>query len=94
MNTIWYEPLLHALRHHIEQNHLDQENALNELKYTEEYLYYESFKDGENVQLTCPWSQHCNCTWEVSGQLNFKLDPTTLKLIQTKPENHQESKQV
>ena len=82
MNTIWYETLIHALRVHIEQKHMNQEGALDELKFTEEYLYYESFKDGENVQLTCPWSQHCKCTWEASGQIKFKLDPKTLRLKQ------------
>ena len=82
MNTIWYEPLLHALRVHLEQKHIDLDGALDELKFTEEYLYYESFKDGENVQLICPFSKHCNCKWEASGQINFKLDPKTLRLIQ------------
>ena len=69
----WYWPLLQDLRKHIEDNHLDQEEAIAELGYTEEYLHYESFRDGEDVSLTCPWSIHCKCDWEVKAHVEFKL---------------------
>jgi|TARA_R110000824_G_scaffold291195_2_gene479718 hypothetical protein len=79
MKYIWYEPLLEALRHHIEQNHMDQEDALAELNFTEEFLYYESFGNNETVSVGCPWSIHCNCKWEVSGELTYRFKPTSLK---------------
>ena len=79
MKTIWYEPLLQAMRHHIEEKHMDQPDALQELSLTEEFLEYESFRNDETVTLGCPWSIHCNCTWEVSGHLTYKFKPMELK---------------
>jgi len=79
MKYIWYESLLEALRHHIEAKHMDQQDALDELRYTEEFLHYESFQNDETVTIACPWSEHCNCTWEVSGHLSYKFKPMELK---------------
>lgn len=74
MNTIWYEPLVEALRHHIEAEHMDQEDALTELTYTEDYLSYAGMVDDEKVVIGCPWSQHCKCQWKIEGHITFKLD--------------------
>jgi len=82
MNTIWYEPLLHALRVHIEQKHMKEEGALLELQMTEEYLYYGKFGDEEKIKIGCPWSEHCNCSWEVEAHTILKLNPKTLRLKQ------------
>jgi len=73
MNTIWYEPFIHALRIHIEENHMDQRDALDELRMTEEHFAYSEFGDDEKIRIGCPWSQHCNCDWEVSGHIVIKL---------------------
>jgi len=73
MNIIWYEPLIEALRHHIESEHMMEEDALIELTYTEDHLDYASQCDGDLVTIGCPWSQHCNCDWKVEGLVNFKL---------------------
>jgi len=73
MNTIWYEPFIHALRIHIEENHMDQRGALDELRMTEEHFAYSEFGDDEKIRIGCPWSQHCNCDWEVSGHIVIKL---------------------
>lgn len=69
----WYWPLLQDLRKHIEDNHLDDDDPYLEIRITEEYLAYESFTDGEDVSLTCPWSNHCKCDWEVNAHVEFKL---------------------
>jgi len=82
MNTIWYEPLLHALRVHIEQKHMKEEGALLELQMTEEYLSYGEFGDDEKIKIGCPWSEHCNCSWEVEAHTILKLNPKTLRLKQ------------
>jgi hypothetical protein len=74
MNYIWYEPLLEALRHHIEQNHMNEDGALGELQFTEEYLSYAHFGDDEKVKIGCPFSQHCQCDWEIEGHITFKLE--------------------
>ncbi|MHA1146432.1 MAG: hypothetical protein ACTSRW_16970 [Candidatus Helarchaeota archaeon] len=82
MNTIWYEPLIHALRIHIEQKHMNEEGALLELQMTEEYLSYGEFGDDEKIKIGCPWSDHCNCSWEVQAHTILKLNPKTLRLKQ------------
>lgn len=82
VNYIWYEPLTEALRHHIEAKHMDQPDALDELKFTIEHFEYSKFENGEIINIGCPWSKHCKCSWEVSGEINFKLDPKTLELKQ------------
>jgi len=73
MNSIWYEPLVEALRHHIEANHMMEEAALDELNFTEEYLDYASHCDGDLVTIGCPWQQHHNCNWKVEGNVFIKL---------------------
>ena len=73
MNGVWYWPLLKALRHHIELNHLDQDGAMDEIQYTEEYLAYFSSYDDEKVKIGCPWSLHCKCEWSIEGHIEFKL---------------------
>jgi len=78
MNYIWYERLIEALRHHIEAEHMNEYDALQELTLTEDYLAYESFTDGERVVIGCPWSQHCKCDWRIAGDINFKLTGITL----------------
>jgi hypothetical protein len=79
MNYIWYESLVEALRHHIEAKHMMEDDALDELRYAEEYLQYESWTDGQQVELSCPWSIHCKCNWSASGRLEFKFKPLELK---------------
>ena len=74
MTLPWYWPLIQDLRKHIEDNHMDLRHALDEVDYTEEYLHYESFTDGEDVSVKCPFSIHCKCDWNVSGHLEFKLN--------------------
>lgn len=74
MNTIWYEPLVEALRHHIESNHMMKDGALDELRFLEEHLAYSEFGDDEKVEVGCPWSMHCNCGWKIEGHITFKLD--------------------
>lgn len=74
MNGVWYWPLLKSLRHHIELNHLDQKDAMKEIDYTEEALAYGHFSDAEKVKITCPWSLHCKCQWEIEGYIEFKLE--------------------
>jgi len=61
MKTIWYEPLIDALRLHIESTHMMEESALEELKFAEEDLAYSEFSDDGKVKIVCPWSIHCNC---------------------------------
>ena len=78
MNTIWYEPFIHALRIHIEENHMNQRGALDELRMTEEEYAYMEVGDDEKITLGCPWSQHCNCDWKIEGHIviglrNFKV---------------------
>tara|TARA_S200002703_G_C3786526_1_gene242526 strand:+ start:1070 stop:1318 length:249 start_codon:yes stop_codon:yes gene_type:complete len=82
MNYIWYEPLTEALRHHIEKKHMNQPDALDELKFTIEHFEYSKFENGEIINIGCPWSLHCNCDWYVQGQLRFKMIPETLELKQ------------
>ena len=79
MKYIWYQSMLESLRHHIEASHMDEDDALSELQYTEEYLHYEKFRNDESVTLTCPWSIHCSCKWEVSGDLTYHFKPLGLK---------------
>ena len=74
MEYIWYEPLLEALRHHLEENHMNEKDVLRELGFTEEYLSYETFGDDEKVKIGCPFSQHCKCDWEIEGHITFKLE--------------------
>jgi len=73
MNTIWYEPFIHALRIHIEENHMDQRGALDELRMTEEEYAYMEVGDDEKIRLRCPWSSHCGCNWQVEGHIVIKL---------------------
>jgi len=73
MKTIWYEPLLNELRLHIEYAHMNEDNALDELKFAEEEFAYGKYGDEENVRIGCPWSIHCNCKWEVEGYLEIRL---------------------
>ena len=74
MTLPWYWSLIQDLRKHIEDNHLDMQYALDEVDYTEEHLHYESFRDGEDVVITCPWSIHCKCKWQTSGHIEFKFN--------------------
>jgi len=74
--------LIHALRVHIEQKHMNEEGALLELQMTEEYLSYGEFGDDEKIKIGCPWSEHCNCSWEVEAHTILKLNPKTLRLKQ------------
>jgi hypothetical protein len=71
---MWYQPLLRALRAHIEQNHLEQRGALDELDYTEEFLAYSEWSDDEIVRIACPWSDHCQCNWEVKGRIHIDFE--------------------
>ena len=73
MNTIWYEPFIHALRIHIEENHMNQRGALDELRMTEEHFAYSEFSDDEKIVIGCPWSQHCDCHWQIEGHVMFSL---------------------
>jgi len=73
MNTIWYEPFIHALRIHIEENHMDQRGALDELRMTEEEYAYMEVGDDEKITLGCPWSSHCDCDWRVEGYIVVRL---------------------
>jgi hypothetical protein len=73
MKYIWYEPLIEALRHHIESKHMNQQDALSELSMTEEHFAYSDFGDDEKITLLCPWSEHCNCDWKIEGHIEFKL---------------------
>ena len=70
----WWTPLLRALRAHIEQNHLNQRDAMDELDYTEEFLAYSEWSNDEIVRISCPWSEHCECTWEVKGKIHIDLE--------------------
>ena len=47
---------------------------MDEVDYTEEYLHYESFTDGEDVSVKCPFSIHCKCDWSTSGHIEFKFN--------------------
>ena len=51
---MWYTPLIRALQAHIEQNHLEQRGALDEVDYTEEFLAYSEWSDDEIVRISCP----------------------------------------
>jgi len=73
MKTIWYEPLLNELRLHIEYAHMDQDDALEELKFAEEDMQYSEFGEDEKVKIVCPWSIHCDCQWEVEGHIEIRL---------------------
>jgi len=73
MRTIWYEPLVEALRHHIESNHMDQDDALDELRFLEEHLAYSEVGDDEKIEIGCPWSSHCKCEWKIEGHITIKL---------------------
>jgi len=74
MNYIWYEPLVEGLRHHIEENHMNEKYALDELKFLEEHLAYSHFEDNEKVEVGCPWSRHCKCDWVIGGRIKFVLE--------------------
>jgi len=73
MRDIWYEPLVEALRHHIEANHMNEKYALDELKFLEEHLAYSEVGDDEKIEIGCPWSQHCKCEWKIEGHVVIKL---------------------
>ena len=73
MNYIWYEQRVNALRLNIESNHMDQRDALSELSMTEEHFAYSEFGDDEKITLRCPWSEHCECAWQIEGHIEFKL---------------------
>ena len=73
MNYIWYEPIVEALRHHIEANHMNEDGALLELRLTSEHFAYSSFEDEEVISIGCPWSIHCNCEWEYERKVILKL---------------------
>jgi len=73
MKTIWYQPLIEALRVHIEKTHMMEEDALKELEFTKEHLAYSSFGDDEKITIGCPWGIHCNCTWEIEAHVEFSL---------------------
>lgn len=90
MNYIWYETLVEALRHHIEANHMNEYDALQELTLTEDYLAYEGFTDDEKVVIGCPWSQHCKCDWKIEGHITFKL----VRIKESEPSSYAQSKEV
>ena len=73
MKYIWYEPLVEALRHHIEAKHMNEDGALLELRLTEEHLAYSKFEDEEIISIGCPWSIHCKCNWIYERQVILKL---------------------
>ena len=79
MRYIWYEPIIEALRHHIEANHMNEKYALDELRFTEEHFAYSSFNDEEIIEIGCPWSIHCNCDWRFERQVILKLIEPELK---------------
>ncbi len=71
---IWYLPLVRALRRHIEEDHLEQDGAMDELRFSEEFLAYSEWSDDEIVRIGCPWSEHCSCEWEVKGRIHIDLE--------------------
>ena len=73
MNDVWYWQLLQALRAHVTSKHLEEQDAMKEIEYTEEYLAYNNFSDDEKVVIGCPWSIHCMCEWKIEGHVEFKL---------------------
>jgi len=73
MKTIWYEPLIDALRLHIEECHMMEPGALEELKFAEEDMCYSQFGDDEKAKIVCPWSIHTKCQWEIEGHVEFSL---------------------
>ena len=86
MNIIWYEPLVDALRHHIELNHMNEDGCWQELQFLEEHLCYSHFEDNEKVEIGCPWSKHCKCDWTASGRItfNFKMKSESSSYASTK----------
>jgi len=74
MTLPWYWPLIQDLRKHLEDNHMDQRGAIEEVDFTEEYLAYGSFTDEEDVSIICPFSEHCSCDWKVTAHVEFKLN--------------------
>jgi|TARA_R110002096_G_scaffold268459_1_gene462321 hypothetical protein len=71
---MWYIPLVRALRAHIERKHLEQDGAMDELRFTEEFLAYSEWSDDEIVRIGCPWSEHCHCDWEVKGRIHIDFE--------------------
>lgn len=73
MTLPWYWPLIQDLRKHLEDNHIDERGAMEEVDFTEEALSYGCFSNGEDVSMVCPFSIHCSCDWEVTAHVEFKL---------------------
>jgi hypothetical protein len=53
---------------------MDQRGAMDELDYTEEFLAYSEWSDDEIVRISCPWSEHCQCDWEVKGRIHIDFE--------------------
>jgi len=62
MKDDWYKPLLDKLWEHMltQHNDVNISDHATEYQFTEEFLHYESFRDGEPRSLPCPWA---NCTY-------------------------------
>ncbi len=80
MTDDWYQPLLDRLWSHLltHKDMVELDHA-TEYQLTEEFLYYEEFRDGESRSLPCPYVDCEFCikyvptiileTWETNDDL-------------------------
>ena len=77
-DEVWYDKILTAFRIHQEREHLDKgfTEIQNEIRYFEESLYYEEFKDGFEHDWPCCW---VDCKWRIQFKTMIKLDSMEVK---------------
>jgi len=69
----WYWPIYRKYRRHIIDNHADMKYYDDEIHYFEEYISYEKLEHDEIQTITCPWSIHCKCKWQISFKVEYAL---------------------
>lgn len=74
----WYDKILTAFRIHQEREHLDKEYSQiqDEIRYFEESLYYENFKDNDEHDWGCCW---VDCKWRIQFKTMIKLGSMEVK---------------
>lgn len=73
---MWYDILIAELDKHLRKcPHHKPEYHYDEIRMSEEHLYYEGWQDGDRADVVCPW---VGCGWRYSGKLVLCLDLDSL----------------
>lgn len=70
----WYADAYELLRTHLQKDHPDKwEYMEEELRMFEDEFVYGEFKDGDSHEVSCPW---CDCDWTIKFATHVRMTIT------------------